>query len=159
MAKLDKEKIENYIKGQQERFKESDFKKVVDEEKNIFEKIANEGPLKDYFEKAKLLFNMVRDFYRGDYRDISYMNMALIGAIFLYVLSPIDLIPDFIPMAGYLDDAAVIAYGLKRLNTEIEKYEAWKKNKENNSSTVNQEDFAEQDNPLTGKPVDSPQGL
>jgi len=36
---------------------------------------------------------------------------ALVGAL-VYVLSPIDLVPGFIPVAGQLDDAAAVLIGL-----------------------------------------------
>jgi uncharacterized membrane protein YkvA (DUF1232 family) len=39
-------------------------------------------------------------------RDNSFVTVILILAL-LYILSPIDLIPDFIPVAGWIDDAAV----------------------------------------------------
>ncbi len=39
-----------------------------------------------------------------------------LGAAFMaYLLSPIDLIPDFIPVIGYLDDAVVLAWTLRRI--------------------------------------------
>jgi uncharacterized membrane protein YkvA (DUF1232 family) len=39
----------------------------------------------------------------------------LVGALVGYVVFPIDLIPDFIPVAGHLDDAVVVALALRHL--------------------------------------------
>ena len=36
------------------------------------------------------------------------MAKVLIGAAVAYALSPIDLIPDFIPVIGHLDDAVIV---------------------------------------------------
>ena len=48
----------------------------------------------------------------SEYTDDSVMTIAvadgLMKAGLIYVISPIDLIPDFIPVIGYLDDAAVV---------------------------------------------------
>jgi uncharacterized membrane protein YkvA (DUF1232 family) len=37
---------------------------------------------------------------------------ALAGAVAAYALSPIDLIPDFIPVLGYLDDLLIVPAGI-----------------------------------------------
>jgi len=37
---------------------------------------------------------------------------ALAGGVVAYALSPIDLIPDFIPVLGYLDDLIIVPAGL-----------------------------------------------
>src|SRR4051794_26747656 len=36
-----------------------------------------------------------------------------LGALLVYLISPIDLIPDFIPVLGYADDALVVAIALR----------------------------------------------
>lgn len=56
--------------------------------------------------QAKLL----RDVWK-DPRTPWYAK-AVLATMVAYVLSPIDLIPDFIPVVGYLDDLLVIALGL-----------------------------------------------
>lgn len=38
--------------------------------------------------------------------------MVLAGAVAVYALSPIDLIPDFIPVLGYLDDLLIVPAGI-----------------------------------------------
>jgi len=43
---------------------------------------------------------------------VSYLAKLLIIAIIAYVLSPIDLIPDFIPLIGYLDDLLLLPLGI-----------------------------------------------
>lgn len=43
---------------------------------------------------------------------VPWYAKALAGAILAYALSPIDLIPDFIPVVGYLDDLLIIPAGL-----------------------------------------------
>lgn len=47
----------------------------------------------------------------GDPRVPCYVKI-LAGAVAAYALSPIDLIPDFIPVLGLLDDAIIIPLGV-----------------------------------------------
>ncbi len=55
-----------------------------------------------------------------------WLVIASVGGSLLYVLYPIDLIPDFIPFVGYLDDALVFAACLKFVIQDLEKYRQWK---------------------------------
>jgi uncharacterized membrane protein YkvA (DUF1232 family) len=47
-----------------------------------------------------------------------YVKAVLVGAI-VYFVVPDDLIPDYIPVIGYADDAAVIAGALKIMSSHI----------------------------------------
>lgn len=44
--------------------------------------------------------------------DIPWYARALAAVITAYALSPIDLIPDFIPVIGYLDDLIIVPAGV-----------------------------------------------
>jgi uncharacterized membrane protein YkvA (DUF1232 family) len=43
---------------------------------------------------------------------VPWYAKAVAGAVAAYALSPIDLIPDFIPVAGYLDDLIILPVGI-----------------------------------------------
>jgi uncharacterized membrane protein YkvA (DUF1232 family) len=73
-----------------------------------------------------LLFQVMRDWLNGDYRDISKSTIIAIIAAILYFVSPIDVIIDIIPFGGLLDDAAVIGFVINQLEKDIEKYRLWK---------------------------------
>ena len=73
----------------------------------------------------KDLFGYIRNALNGNYRDYSKTSvLKAIGAI-LYLLWPADAIPDCIPVAGLVDDAAVVAYILGQIREEIDRYRCW----------------------------------
>ncbi|PON15758.1 hypothetical protein C2W62_22125 [Candidatus Entotheonella serta] len=53
-------------------------------------------------------------------------RVVLIIAL-LYIVSPIDLIPDAIPLIGLLDDILVAGFAIKQTSSELERYRAFKR--------------------------------
>ena len=53
-------------------------------------------------------------------------HVAMIGGGLLYFILPADFIPDFIPVAGYLDDLVVLTTIMNSLSKEIGEYRIWK---------------------------------
>lgn len=72
-----------------------------------------------------VLLRLVRAWIGGDYRRIPLKAIVLVLAAALYFVNPLDLIPDFLPIIGYLDDAAVIGYVLRTLHDEVERFRDW----------------------------------
>jgi uncharacterized membrane protein YkvA (DUF1232 family) len=50
----------------------------------------------------------------GDPR-VARPHKALVALLLVYLASPVDLVPDFIPVAGQLDDAILVAFVLRRV--------------------------------------------
>ena len=81
------------------------------------------SPLSGVIEDLKMMFELLRAVARGDYR-LRKETLVLIAGAVLYFVIPIDVIPDFIPVAGFIDDAAVIAWVVKTCKTEIDLFRA-----------------------------------
>ncbi|MEE8161766.1 MAG: DUF1232 domain-containing protein [Acidobacteriota bacterium] len=65
-------------------------------------------------ELVKLLYRLLKD------SRVSKLDKAIVGGIVLYVLNPMDLVPDGIPLLGQIDDAHLLALGLIRLFSRTE---------------------------------------
>ncbi len=73
----------------------------------------------------QLLVRLVKASINGAYTGFSVHRLVTIVAASLYLISPLDVIPDFIPVAGYADDAAVIAWVLNSIAEELKDFKSW----------------------------------
>lgn len=64
---------------------------------------------------------MVKDIWAGDFK-IKAMDMAIITGAILYVVAPIDAIPDILPILGWIDDITIISMVMKKLSKVIGDY-------------------------------------
>lgn len=118
--------MKNAFNENRNNFEKKDINDVLENYNELNEKFEKNGKIKKFLSDFKLLFSMVRDYASGKYSEVPWYIIAAIGSSLLYVLSPIDLIPDFIPVIGYVDDAAIMAICLKFVHLEVEKYKKWK---------------------------------
>ncbi|MCW2984733.1 MAG: hypothetical protein JWR63_2303 [Conexibacter sp.] len=70
------------------------------------------------------LRRLIRSYVRGSYRDADSGDVAWALAAVMYVASPLDAIPDFLP-GGLRDDEMVAAWVHRRVESTIRAYEAW----------------------------------
>ena len=73
----------------------------------------------------KTLLQMLRESFRGNYK-MSFFTIAAIVLTLGYVIFPFDIIPDFIPVVGWMDDGFVIYLLLRRLVHETQRYNRFK---------------------------------
>lgn len=71
------------------------------------------------------LNRMVRAYLNGDYQKIPWKSLLLITSGIVYFVSPLDLIPDFIPVFGFLDDITVLLWIFNAVKGDIEDFEEW----------------------------------
>lgn len=70
---------------------------------------------------------MLNDYYKGNYKNVPKTVLLGCAAIVVYLASPIDLIPDNIPILGFVDDAFIIN-GIINIcvGKELDKYREWR---------------------------------
>jgi uncharacterized membrane protein YkvA (DUF1232 family) len=77
-----------------------------------------------------LLARLLKAWKRGSYRGLSMRTIVSLAAALLYIVSPIDLMPDFIPGIGLIDDAAVLALLLHSIAQDLAAFRVWEQNRD-----------------------------
>ncbi|MCP4578402.1 MAG: DUF1232 domain-containing protein [Deltaproteobacteria bacterium] len=80
-------------------------------------------------EDFRLLSALIKDYWKGEYRDVSLGSIAVFVLSIIYVLSPIDTLSDFIPLLGQIDDAFILLFCIFLLEKDLKKYQNWKSNR------------------------------
>ena len=88
--------------------------------------IVRFGLLARLFQNLRLLLSLMRDFLKGRYRDVSVKSIVIFVLTLAYIISPIDLIPDYIIGLGQIDDAVILGLSLYFLEKDLMKYEEWR---------------------------------
>lgn len=117
---------EDYVSGEITKIEDDDVDVVMGSQKAISDKIINSNALKKYAELGKVMFGMLKDYRKGIYTNVPWFTIAAIAFAFLYILNPFDMVPDFIPGLGYIDDFAVLTFGLRFIESDLHNYLDWK---------------------------------
>lgn len=127
MSKLnqtDQDRINQAFDVGVNNFTEKDLDKLKDDAETAENKSRHLG---NQFESFKVMWSLLQDYWAGDYTSVPWKLLAAIGFAVAYLVSPIDIIPDFIPVLGFVDDAAVFALVVSAFQSELDDYTAWKK--------------------------------
>ncbi|MBC3540160.1 YkvA family protein [Rufibacter sediminis] len=89
-------------------------------EKKDFGTIAGEA-----VESLSTLIRMIKASVSGEYHGIPKNTVIMGVAVLIYFLSPIDMVPDWIPVIGLLDDVSLLAWFMTSIKTEMDKFHAW----------------------------------
>lgn len=78
-----------------------------------------------FFSKIRLVVRMIQAHYSGTYAAFSTRSILMLVFSLVYFITPIDLIPDIIPVLGFTDDISVLYFVLQSLSSDIENYRQW----------------------------------
>ena len=76
-----------------------------------------------------LLARLLKAWKDGSYRGLSVRTLASLATALLYVLSPLDVVPDFIPGIGLIDDAAILTLLLHSIAQDLAAFRVWEENR------------------------------
>lgn len=88
-------------------------------------------------DKFKTLISLVKDYSKGNYRQVSKKTIFYLIAAILYFVNPLDFIPDFIFGIGFIDDLSVLGFTYKKFSDELKKYKEWKINSDQLTDSKN----------------------
>ena len=115
--KTDKERAKEILNNQEE---------AVKFDESLTSKMNQTKGLSKWFEAVDTIGDMVVDYAKGNYREVPLNTIIGATAALIYFLSPIDVLPDVVAGLGQLDDIAVIAFAVKSISHDLDKYKDWK---------------------------------
>lgn len=124
-----KENFKKYQKKAEEALK--DNKRVQSllgsTREKLTEVLENNDRLKEFSEKVYVMIRMVKAQLSGEYREFPWRTLAMIVGALIYFITPLDLIPDVIPILGLTDDISIVYWIYKSVQEDIEKFEEWER--------------------------------
>ncbi|MEN8248394.1 MAG: DUF1232 domain-containing protein [Bacteroidota bacterium] len=77
----------------------------------------------------RVIVRMIKAYADGSYRDLPWKSILAMVSSVIYFLMPLDLMPDFIPLTGLLDDFTVIMLVTGAFHQDIEAFLLWEEEK------------------------------
>ena len=87
------------------------------------------GPFAETWPYLMAMIRLIRAYHRREYRDIPSQNLLIVVAAIIYFVSPFDVIPDWVPVLGHIDDSFVVALALKSVRADLDTFMAWETSK------------------------------
>ncbi len=85
-------------------------------EEGLWNKLERVGKKINFAKDVKALYRYMRD------TEVPWYRKSIVIGALIYFISPIDTIPDLVPLVGYLDDLGVIMAVLKFMGSELIPY-------------------------------------
>ena len=102
-----------------------DTDKLEDLLEKLEQKLKKIPAIGEKLSYVPVMIRLIRSYMKKEYTQIPIGSVIAAISAALYVVNHFDIIPDSIPVAGYLDDAAVLTVALKLIEDDIEDYKKW----------------------------------
>ncbi len=124
---IDQDTLARLFRTGVRKMRGSDVLRVVRRSRGL-KRLIN-GPLAEMGEDAGQLLAMLKDYTNGTYKEVPRSTVLAGAFALLYVLNPFDLMPDFIPGIGYLDDMSMVALVIGSIRRDIASYARWRRSR------------------------------
>lgn len=84
-----------------------------------------ENELKEVWNEIQLLLRLIKAWWKKEYTAVPWKTIIYSVTAILYLINPLDIIPDFIPIIGFVDDITIIAFVINALKKDIIKFKEW----------------------------------
>ena len=92
-----------------------------------------------FIQKIPVIIRMIKSIMgKGGYKP-QFKNIILPGLVLVYLISPLDIIPDWLPVIGVFDDLALLAFAIPMLIAEAEKFVQWEASQKTDSNVIDAE--------------------
>ena len=99
---------------------------------SAYDKLIDTGSSQSGFAQVKdimkTFMRLVKAYANGSYRAVSNKSLLVGIGVLLYLVTPLDVIPDFIPVIGLLDDISLMAWFVDAFQKEINNFRDWESN-------------------------------
>ncbi|PRY85482.1 YkvA family protein [Mongoliibacter ruber] len=104
------------------------LKKLIEKVKIRLEQVSHNPKIQEALEPIMVFKRMITAHRRNEFK-VSNRTLGLIVLGLVYFVTPLDLIPDFIPVIGYVDDLSVLLAVFGSVKDEVEEFKKWEKTK------------------------------
>ena len=99
---------------------------VVQKKDATLKNVEKVSALAGLIDNIRMAYDLISDTVTGRYKGMSKSTLALLTGGLAYLALPLDLVPDIIPVVGWTDDAAVLAWIFTRCADEFKKYKEFR---------------------------------
>lgn len=126
MRKTKKSDInKEFLEEHSENVTKEDIKKLTKKSRRL-QKILSLKAFSDKKQKLKLFIEILRHYQKGKYRHIPWRSVTAITFTLLYIINPLDVVPDVLPIVGYIDDMSVFMALISLAEKDLDEFEDWK---------------------------------
>ena len=87
--------------------------------------VSSQQKLQSVWNDLQTLFRLLNAWRTGEYSVIPWKSILYIATALLYLVNPLDVIPDFIPFTGLVDDVSIINFVVNAIKTDLDKFLEW----------------------------------
>ena len=115
-----------FLEAGARRISATDVRRVVARAGDVRDVFRRHKDLTRLADQADRMLSLLADHATGQYVNVPIWSVAVMTFGLLYVLKPIDIIPDALPEIGRLDDALVVSHAVGLTRIDLQNYKVWR---------------------------------